>query len=91
VSSAAKISIDKNVPVPPASPYGGAPIKFPWRDMVPGDSFFAAGYVTSVKRAKNGEPSMNFNNGKKAHPGSKWMSRTVTENGVNGCRVWRVA
>lgn len=34
-----QIKIDKNVKMPPGHVRGGRPPKYPWRDMVVGDSF----------------------------------------------------
>lgn len=72
------IKIDKNVPVP-RKPASGI---YPWHDLQPGDSFFAAGIkqpqisgATAFIRKKTGR---------------KFVTRTVTENGVTGVRVWRV-
>jgi len=85
-----KIKIDEGVPVPPKAANRSGP-HFPWREMVPGASFFAAGYVQNPRGAKHGEPTVTVGYGKKIHPGSKWATRTVTENGVTGVRVWRLA
>lgn len=86
-----KITINKGIPTPDVGRAGGMPAKFPWQDMEPGDSFFAAGYATNTTNAKNGERAISTNMGTKIFPGSKWIMRRATENGVNGVRVWRVA
>jgi hypothetical protein len=72
--------IDKNVPLPPnaGKPGGG---KYPWASMEIGDSFFAPGKVGARVATA----------GKRGGGQSKFTIRTVTENGVRGVRVWRIA
>lgn len=82
-----EIKIDKGVPVPPQQ-VPGRKSKWPWKDMEPGDSFFAAGYAT---KAEDGAMVMNGTNGRRVAPGTKWCARTRVENGVKGVRVWRKA
>jgi len=82
------VKIDKGVPMP--TPITNA--IWPWKEMEPGDSFFAAGYVQSTKqRTEPKEKLMNpWTMGPRIVPGSTWAGRLVTENGVRGVRVWRV-
>jgi len=75
-----KLKIDKNVPLSRSS--SGTP-KYPWSDMQVGDSFFIpqisqrtrGGLYTCAQRAA----------------AIKITVRSVTENGVEGVRVWRIA
>ena len=53
--------------------------KYPFGDMDVGDSFFVAG-----KTAAQMGGTMHFRKPK------KFTTRTVTENGVKGIRIWRV-
>lgn len=85
------IPIDKNVPVPvpKTRQHGGLRgTKYNWNEMQPGDSFFAPGMFTDPKK---GRPVMRTENGRKIHPDSTWMTRSVTEKGVAGVRVWRLS
>ena len=73
------IPIDKNISVP--SRIGNAPIrKYPFQEMELNDSFFAP----SAKPA-------NFSTCARPYRPKKFITRTVTENGVKGTRVWRIA
>lgn len=85
--------VEKGIPLPRAlggSARGGVS-KWPWAQMEPGDSFFAAGYVQSTQQRLGQELLMRAGAGTRVLPGSKWASRLLTENGVRGVRVWRVA
>ena len=75
--------INKGMPIPPMT--RGRPCMYPWYNMLPTDSFFCPGYVN-----KKGARIMPTLMGKKAHPGSKWTTRQVVENGEAGVRVWRI-
>lgn len=83
-----EIKVDKCVPVPAALSAKG---KFPWLQMSVGDSFFAPNYVQAKHMRKNGEKTLTMAFPRTKVPGSKWVTRTVTENGIRGVRVWRVA
>lgn len=71
------IKIDKNFP----PPFSGKARKYPFRDMEIGDSFFAEIPVSRLSQAAH-------NN---RQEGRKYTSRTVTENGVKGTRIWRIS
>lgn len=73
------IKIDKNVPMPPKP---ASRHIYPWDAMEVGDSFFAPDPKGELVRAQS------YPEGKKR--GVKFASRTVTENGVKGVRIWRV-
>ena len=83
-----EIKIDKGVPMPSAF---AAKERFPWLEMAVGDSFFAPNYAQSKHMRKNGEKTLSTTFPRTKVPGSKWVTRTVTENGIRGVRVWRVA
>ena len=84
------VKIDKGVPVPPPHRNKGAPAKWPWRDMEPGDSFFAPGYVQALaQRTVDKERLLSISTIKRTIPGTSWTTRLVTEDGVRGVRVWR--
>lgn len=74
------IKVEKGVPLP--SSHGG-PL-YPWADLDVGDSFFVAG-----KSSSSINTSLTWANRKA--PVQRFVSRTVTENGVKGVRVWRVS
>ena len=80
------ITIDKGMPMPART---SDKKKWPWAEMAVGDSFFAAGY--SLVQNQMGNPRFSVTNGRLKVPGSKWITRTVTENGIKGVRVWRIA
>ena len=74
-------TIDKNVPAPAVVSLG-APAKYPWRAMDVGDSFFVPGNKASAMTSAAAMTARRL--------GCKYTTRTVTENGVKGVRVWRV-
>ena len=75
--------IEKGVPMPLGAGSGpGFPRKYPFAEMEVGDSFFAPG-ITSRNIAGC------FSHASKS--GRKFCLRTLTENGVTGVRVWRIA
>lgn len=69
-----EIKIDKGVPCPSRRNR-----IWPFPEMEIGDSFFAPG--------KSGA---NLHVASRSAPSFKFTTRTVTENGVKGTRVWRV-
>lgn len=73
-----KIKIDKGVPMLETR---GRPLTYPWLSMEIGDSFFAQLSVAQRKGLS----------GQAARFDIKITTRTVTENGVKGYRVWRIA
>ena len=90
-----RIQIDKGAPLPEArerraKDIGGSQAKYPWADMVPGDSFFAPGMSTHRDGGARGLKYMSTSRGKQVVPGSEWACRAVTKGGVRGVRVWRV-
>ena len=75
--------IDKNVPIPKQI-RSGAPVnaKYPWREMAIGDSIFM-----KLPEAENMSGAARFFAYSNKEYG--FTSRTVTEDGVKGIRVWR--
>lgn len=67
--------IEKNIPL---AKKGGAARAYPLDQMEVGDSFFVPG-----GKSGNVTPSAHYR-------GIKIKTRTVTESGVKGLRVWRV-
>jgi len=66
--------------------------KYPWSRMQPGDSFFVpGGRQTSADKRPGVVVTVAHNSAEKRFPGTKWATRQVTENGINGVRVWRVS
>lgn len=80
-------TIDKAVPLPVQNTR--TRMAFPWADMQPGYSFFAAGYVT--RNSQREGKLMSTITGRKIHPGSSWVVREEAKDGVWGVRVWRSA
>jgi len=70
--------IQKGLPIPPKS-QGRYPCKYPLSQMEVGDSFFVP------------EPGHPNTKGRAETLGFKFTTRVVTENGVKGTRVWRIA
>jgi hypothetical protein len=70
----AEIKIDKDVPIPMG--YGG--YKYPWRGMVPGDSFFVPNKTIKVVSASVAYASTKY--------GFTFRCRSID----GGVRVWRV-
>ena len=77
----AAFQISNDVPIPANRAHGNA--KYPWRDMQVGSSFFIPGRTAGALAGAKSTAKKNT--------GFRFTTRTVTENGVNGCRVWRVA
>ena len=77
-----EVKIESGVPMPQA---GGREIIWPFREMKVGDSFFAEGKPTSSFGG-----SISFCRKTSGYEKWKFACRTVVENGVKGCRVWRI-
>jgi hypothetical protein len=74
------ITIDKDKPMPNGFGVRG---KYPFAELDVGHSFFVPGKTTSGI-------SSSVANARTRMPGRKFVTNTVTENGVTGVRVWRV-
>lgn len=72
------IAIDTDVPLQKQRT-----TKYPWANLGVGHSFFAAGKTAATMGG-------NIAQARRQH-GYTLVCRTVTENGVRGCRVWRTA
>ena len=70
-----KFKIENDIPLPPGN-------KYPFGELEIGQSFFASG-----KEGANAQPASSRYG--RVH-GKKFVSRSVTENGVVGRRIWRV-
>lgn len=71
-----EIKIEKNVPLPMC------PARFPFTAMEVGDSFFAANVT--------GSALSNASSHSRQRLGHKYTTKTITENGVIGARIWRI-
>lgn len=91
--AAPRFQIDKSVALPKrvrALSLGRKEL-YPWSHMRPGDSFFAPNIGAHSRDKRDGlKGKISPANAKRRYPGSEWAVRAVTENGVNGVRVWRV-
>lgn len=74
--------IDKNVKMPPK---GQKPSKYPFQQMEVGDSFF----VPNPKDKKRSPITSATHSANKKLAPKRFTSRTVTESGVMGMRIWR--
>lgn len=58
--------------------------KYPFKDMLAGDSVFLAGITTKSKEYLS---AMTYG----ARHDKQFCARTVEENGIKGLRIWRTA
>jgi hypothetical protein len=82
--------IDDDVPLPAirvGRPPAAATLTV--RSLRPGQSAFFPEYSTGQSKA--GNKRLDITRIVQSEPTSKWTTRTVTENGVRGVRVWRTA
>ena len=75
------IKIDKDIPIA-AHPPKTKVSKYPWPDMEVGDSFFLPGIKTADFSGAAHSAGLRT--------GKKFSLRSVTEDGVEGARCWRV-
>lgn len=79
------IKINKRKPIPPIDRKGaGRPCKYPWREMGAGDSFFIPLNEASPRNMARLAVQ------RRHRSGEKYVTRTVTEKGVKGTRIWRL-
>ena len=71
--------IEKGRPIPKR---GRRRTRYPFADMRVGDSFYAPGKTAAQMSAYKGQA-------KRTH-GFEFRAVTRAENGVEGCRVWRI-
>lgn len=91
-NKALKVEIRKNVPLPPfqRGRYGRRRgLKYPLDKMEIGDSIFIPGLTGS--RASGYIRSYSYRRHKWGMPPLKFSIRILTENGLQGCGVWRIA
>lgn len=74
------IKIDKGIPMPESG--AGRKRIYPFHELAVGDSFFAP----NTTHANVNGPAQRA----RQQTGRKFALRKVTENGVDGVRVWRV-
>lgn len=77
------IEFQTDVPMPEPSAKPGRPPKYPFSTMPVGASFFVAG------KTQSGVSAAATISAKRS--GRKFATRGVTEGGVKGVRVWRIA
>lgn len=75
------ISVDSDVPVPGRTSARKGRSRYPFREMIVGQSFFVAG----------GNPASLHSMARRAtrDMGWGWTARAVTEGGKPGARLWR--
>lgn len=84
--------IRTDLPLPEKRYGGGRSEKYPWSVTPVGGSFFIpGGRVNSMDARPGCTRIVNPGNARKTASGSRWVIRSVTEDGVNGVRVWRTA
>ena len=76
------VKIDKHIPIPPLRV-----TKYPFPGMAPGDSVFFPGENLTDKQHPAYMVARNY---VKRH-GWRMTLRSVTEGGIKGIRIWRVA
>lgn len=81
------IHIDKNIPVPDASELRGN-VVYPWLEMNIGDSFFQGPQGSEDQKACRTRMACGRFHRRKAH-GEDYVIACVTENGIDGVRVWK--
>lgn len=74
------INIEKNIPIPS---YKTKNLKIDFNELDINDSFFISGATS-----KSSVVSSARQYGKKTK--KKFLSRVISENGINGVRIWRV-
>lgn len=84
-----ELQIDKGIPVPSSRKASAKIYKYPFHLMEEGDSVFLA---KSFAPPSNIRQALNVRLRKDRDlQGRKFTTRTVTEAGVEGIRVWRLA
>ena len=81
------IQIDKNIPVPDESELWGN-ARYPWLEMNIGDSFFQKPQGSEDQKACRTRMVVGRGNRRKAH-GEDYVIAYVTENGIDGVRMWK--
>ena len=81
------IQIDKNIPVPAETELRGN-TKYPWLEMGIGDSFFQSPDGSEDQKACRTRMVGARTNRRREH-GEDYVIACVTENGIDGVRVWK--
>jgi len=79
------VKIDKGVPIPVWRRGHGFPSQYPILDMKVGDSIFVPGKRTGTLRGAAQAQT------KRMSPKWTFTTRKVTENGIEGRRLWRTS
>lgn len=83
------MKIDKGIPLIPKKPSGRSKTAI-WKDFAVGDSAFFPNCVQAYRqRTAAKERVITTSMPKEYLPGTQWATRSVTENGVSGLRIWR--
>jgi len=81
-----EFKIEKGIPL--AAETRGRKRKYPWPEMEVGDSIFVAGQSSHDKGGKRSAYTSAQHYARRRD--LKFAVRTVTEDGVDGVRIWRV-
>ena len=81
------IQIDKNIPVP-AETEVSRNTRYPWLEMDIGDSFFQSPHGSEDQKACRTRMVGARTNRRREH-GEDYVIACVTENGIDGVRVWK--
>jgi len=81
------VQIDKNIPVPAETEVRGN-ARYPWPDMNIGDSFFQAPSDNEDQKICSKRMIAARANRRKSH-GENYVIACVTENGIDGVRIWK--
>ena len=84
---AAIVTVDKNIPVPDETELWGN-TRYPWLEMGIGDSFFQAPFDHEDQKVCRSRMLSARSNRRKSH-GEDYVVSYVTENGIDGVRVWK--
>ena len=81
------IQIDKNIPVPAETEVWGN-TRYPWLEMDIGDSFFQAPFENEDQTVCRKRMMAARANRRRSH-GENYVIAYVTENGIDGVRMWK--
>ena len=84
---AAIVTVEKNIPIPEESESWGN-TKYPWLEMGIGDSFFQSPHGSEDPKACRRRMVGARANRRKIH-GENYVVSYVTENGIDGVRMWK--
>ena len=81
------VQIDKNIPVPVETEVWGN-TRYPWLEMAIGDSFFQSPRGSEDQKACRTR-LVNARANRRKERGEDYVIAYVTENGIDGVRVWK--